>query len=133
MLFFADTNIVIYLVQQPPVWGPRATAHVNTLVEGGDRIVVSDLVRMECLVGPLAAGDTETLALFDRFFASEGVQVVEISAMVCNRAAAIRARYRFRAMDALHLAAAIEYGCQRFLTSDSRLGDFSEITVEVLS
>jgi predicted nucleic acid-binding protein len=103
------------------------------LVERGDQIVVSHLVRMECRVGPLAAGDAETLALFDRFFVSGGVQVVGITATICDRAAAIRARYGFRAMDALHLAASIEHGCQRFLTSDRRLDSFPEIAIEILS
>jgi predicted nucleic acid-binding protein len=133
MLFFADTNIVIYLVQQPPVWGPRATIHVDALIESGNQLVISDLVRMECLVGPLTDGDTETLALYERFFASEAVQVAAITAAVCTRAAMIRGRYRFSAMDALHLAAAIEHGCQRFLTYDLRLQNYSDINIEVLS
>ena len=76
--------------------------------------------------------DTETLALYDRFFASDAVQVAEITAVVCTRAAMIRSRYHFRAMDALHLAAAIEHGCQRFLTHDLRLQSCSDISIEVL-
>ena len=62
MLVFVDTNIVIYLIEQPAGFGPRATAYVNAAMAAGDRIVVSDLVRMECRVGPLAASDTATLA-----------------------------------------------------------------------
>ena len=87
MLFFADTNIVIYLVQQPPIWGPRATNHIDALIESGNQLVISDLVRMECLVGPLTDDDTETLALYDRFFSSEAVQVAAITTSVCTRAA----------------------------------------------
>ncbi len=58
MLLFADTNIVIYLIEQPAGFGPRATAYVNAAKAVGVQIVVSDLVRMECRVGPLAASDT---------------------------------------------------------------------------
>jgi uncharacterized protein len=132
MLFFVDSNIVIYMVQQPPIWGPRATIHVDALIESVNQLVISDLVRMECLVGPLTDGDTKTLALFDRFFASEAVQIATITASVCTRAAMIRSRYRYHAMDALNLAAAVELGCQRFLTHDLRLQNFSDINIEVL-
>jgi predicted nucleic acid-binding protein len=96
-------------------------------------MVVSDLVRMECRVRSLAAEDVQGLADFDDFFASEKVQVVPITAAICDRAAAIRAKHRFRPLDALHLAAANEHGCQRFLTQDLRLENFSDIAIEALS
>jgi hypothetical protein len=32
----------------------------------------------------------------------------------------------------IHLAAAIEFGCHRFLTDDARLSNFLEINVEIL-
>lgn len=35
-------------------------------------------------------------------------------------------------LDAIHLAAAFEGGCDRFLTNDPRLGNFQDLTVEVL-
>ena len=34
--------------------------------------------------------------------------------------------------DALHLAAAIEFGCDEFLTNDNQLANFPDITVEEL-
>jgi predicted nucleic acid-binding protein len=133
MLFFVDSNIVIYMVQQPPILGQRATRRVDDLIDGGNQLVISDLVRMECLVGPLTDNDTETLALYDRFFVSEAVQVAAVTASVCTQAAIIRSRFRFRAMDALNLAAAVEHGCQSFLTHDLRLKSFTDIKIEVLS
>jgi uncharacterized protein len=130
---FLDSNIVIYLIEQPAEWGPRASLRAEAILEAGDRMVVSDLVRMECRVRPLAAGDEQGLADFDEFFASGNVQVVPVSAEVCDRAALIRARHRLRPLDALHMAAAIEHGCDRLLTHDQRLSGLSEIPVEVLS
>jgi predicted nucleic acid-binding protein len=130
---FVDSNVIIYLIEQPPDWGPRTRARISTLHARGDQIVLSDLVRMECRVGPLAAGDAVTLAAFDSFFASSHVQVVGVTAAVCDRAAAIRAAFGFRPLDALHLAAAVEHGCERFLTHDARLGSFADISLEVPS
>jgi predicted nucleic acid-binding protein len=44
----------------------------------------------------------------------------------------MRADLNFKTPDALHLAAAIEGGCARFLTNDTRLNRCSDIVVEVL-
>jgi len=129
---FLDTNIVVYLIERAPDIGPAAAAHVEVLLSQGERLVVSDLVRRECRVRPLRLGDAVTLAAYDGYFGSEDVEVVPITPAVCDRAATIRARDRFRPMDALHLAAAIEHGCGRFLTHDSRLGAFPDIAVELL-
>jgi len=133
VLIFLDTNIVIYFVEQMPDWGALAAARVNSLRSAGDQMAVSDLVRMECHVGPLLDGDAVTLAAFDAFFALPEVRVVGITSTMCDRAAAIRAAYRFRPMDALHLAAAVEAGCDVFLTNDNRLSGFPDVRIEVLA
>ena len=66
-------------------------------------------------------------------FTSPDVQVLPVSAAVCDRAARIRAQYGFKPLDALHLAAAVEYGCTLFLTNDGRLTKFTAIPIEVLT
>jgi predicted nucleic acid-binding protein len=59
------------------------------------------------------------------------------------RASAIRGSHAYSAVppaqpkryglaDALHLAAAIEAGCDVFLTNDNQLATFPDITIEVL-
>jgi predicted nucleic acid-binding protein len=133
MIVFLDTNIVIYAVEDPPVFGAKALARLGALRGAGDAFMVSDLTRMESLVGPLAAGDTALEAQFRAFFAAAGVQVVPITGAVCDRAARIRATLRFKPMDALQLAAAFEHGASRFLTNDARLNAFTGLSVEVLS
>ncbi|HEX4610339.1 MAG TPA: hypothetical protein VH092_19270 [Urbifossiella sp.] len=48
---------------------------------------------------------------------------------VANPQAQLR---RYGLADALHLAAAIESGCDRFLTNDGQLANFPDILVEEL-
>jgi predicted nucleic acid-binding protein len=133
MIVFLDTNSVIYAVENPPSWGPKASGRLAALRTGGDSFMISDLTRMECLVGPLRTADATTEGLFRAFFTAGGVQVVPITAAVCDRAARIRATHRFKPMDALQLAAAVEHGAGVFLTNDVRLNTFTDLTVEVLS
>ncbi len=70
--------------------------------------MISDLTRMECLVGPLKSGDAAVEADFHAFF--RVTNVVAITAAVCDRAARIRATYNFKPLDAPHLAAAVGHG-----------------------
>ena len=131
MIVYLDTNIVIYTVEQHPVFGPKVRARLATVRAAGDTLMISDLTRMECLVGPLKSGDRAVEADFHTFF---GVtNVVAITAAVCDRAAHIRATHNFKPMDALQLAAAVEHGANIFLTADALLRSFTDLTVEVLS
>ena len=106
-------------------------ARIAAMAAAGDRILVSDLTRLECRANAVAAGDRVTLAQYDAFFSQ--AQVVTLTTAVCDRATIIRGQYRFKTPDALHLAAAVEAGCHVFLTNDTRLSGFSDLTIERLA
>ncbi len=131
MIVYLDTNIVIYTVEQHPIFGLKARTRLATARVAGDTLMISDLTRMECLVGPLKSGDAAVEADFRTFFGL--MNVVAVTAAVCDRAACIRATNHFKPMDALQLAAAAEHGAKIFLTADARLSSFTGLTVEVLS
>ncbi len=132
LLVFVDTNILIYHMEAKPEMALRASARLAVLHESGDQVVVSDLVRLECRVGPIKLADAILLAKYDGFFSLPTVEVVALTASVCDRAAKIRADHGFRIPDALNLAAAVESGCRAFLTNDARLTRFPDIAVEAL-
>ncbi len=132
MIVFLDTNIVIYAVEAHPTFGVRAQTRIATALAAGDALQISDLVRMECLVLPLRIGDVVLQRQFQAFFARPEIQVVGITAAVCDLAAQIRATTRFKAMDSLQLAAAVEHKANVFLTADARLSSFTGLTVEIL-
>ena len=69
---------------------------------------------------------------YTRFFALPDVQVVPLTAAVCDKATEVRATYNFKTPDALHLAAAIIHGCDAFLTNDLRLNRCTDIRIDVL-
>ena len=129
-----DTNCVIYLVENNPLWTPKIRRRLMPLLSAGDTLAVSDLARSECLVGPLHAGDAATLADHQRFFSSPAVAMLPMTAAVCERAVAIRvaSALKIKLPDALHLAAAVEQGCDLFLTNDVPLASCLAIAVEVL-
>ena len=132
-MVFLDANPVIYFVEQPPTWGPKVRACINALITSGEQLAVTDLVRMECLVGPLKKGDAKLVDDFRKFFTSPDIQILPLTAPVCELAAAIRAVHGFKPLDSLHLAAATEHQCSLFFTNDTALSSFPDVSIEVLS
>jgi len=132
MIVALDTNIVIYLVEANPVWTPIATARLMVMRAKGDQIAVCDAARLECLVKPFASGNAVDVATYRTFFASPAIRMLPVSPQTWEQAARIGSSYRLKPLDSLHLATAIEHGCELFLTNDATLARCTAIPVEVL-
>lgn len=138
MLFYLDTCIIIYAVEGQPPFRQRAQTHVAALEAAGHSFIISELTRTECLVKPLSAADGNLLLEYAKFFVGPNLATVSLTAAIHQRAALIRGSYRYSTnksyglADALHLAAAIEYRCEHFLTNDLRLNAFPDLIVDVL-
>ena len=143
MLYDLDTVIVIYAVEGNPVDQRRALDHVAALEQAGHRFAINELTLTECLVPVLGLGDGQRLSDFFRFFNGPNVRTLSLTAATYARASAIRGGHTYPAIppahprryglaDALHLATAIEFGCDVFLTNDNQLANFPDITVEEL-
>lgn len=135
MTVYLDTNCLIYLVEQNPVWGPKVVNRLAVLRQAGDGIATSDLSRTECLAHPFSKGDAALVADYLAFFGGPQVEMLPLTAAVCDRAAQIRAAsgFKLKVPDCLHLAASVEHGCRLFLTNDADLVRCPLIPVEVLS
>jgi hypothetical protein len=94
-MVFLDANSVIYWIEQPLVWGPKASKRILALTASGEILAVSDLVRMECLVEPIKKRDAKRIADYSAFFGSTQVRVFPITGSICDKAAEIRAAYGF--------------------------------------
>jgi predicted nucleic acid-binding protein len=129
---YLDSVILIYFLDHIGPLQLRASQALARLRAAGQQVAVSELTRMECRVQPMRLGNAATLAKFDGFFALPDVQWAPLTRAVYERATVIRATQRFKSLDAIHLAAAVESGCSVFLTNDLRLCSFTDLTVEAL-
>ena len=132
MVIYCDSVIIIYYFDHTGAFNVRAANRLRALAAAGDEIAISDLVRLEYRVKPVRKGDATKLAIFDSFCAQPSIHLTPITTAVFNRATLIRAAHQFKLGDSLHLAAAVEAGCDRFLTNDARLSAFTDIPVEAL-
>ncbi|MBM3476237.1 MAG: type II toxin-antitoxin system VapC family toxin [Armatimonadetes bacterium] len=130
---YLDASILIPIVQSLPAEKAQQSARLAERIGRETTWVVSDLVRMECRVRPLARGDWSMLADVERFFASPEVVCLSFPSAVFDRAAAIRAQFGYRTPDALHLAVAVEAGCDAFVTADRHLEGFTAMPVTLLT
>lgn len=60
------------------------------------------------------------------------ITIWPVSVAIAERAAHLRAQYRLRTPDAIHIATAMIAGCDAFLTNDLNLKRVQEIRVLVL-
>jgi predicted nucleic acid-binding protein len=143
MLTYLDTCIMIYWIMISWIEGPtpfdaRVRTHLAKLQAAGHRFAVSEFSRLECLVKPLGSGDGALLLDYERLFLAPDITFVPLSAPVYERAANLRGVHayasgkRYSVQDSLHLAAAIQGGCNSFLTNDNRLAGFPDLFVDVL-
>lgn len=129
MRIYLDTAPVIYVVEQVPDFAILVDERLSV----ADAVLVaSDLTRMECRVKPLRDNDAELLGDYDHFFLEALTECVGLSRRVLDLATEIRAQHGFKVPDAIHLAASITAGCDRFLTNDHRLERFSGIAMDVV-
>lgn len=117
-MIYLDSCLVIYLVE------PDSPSHESVreavAVAGQASLAVSGLVVMECLVGPLQ--DFDEGLRDDYQLAFGAMELLPLTRSVFERAAGLRAEHRLKTPDAIHLAAAIEHGCDELWTNDDRLG-----------
>ena len=127
-LIYLESSIVIYLVERHPLYSSRIE-HALAEVKGAT-LATSRLVELEVLVKPLQEGRAETAALYRDFLSA--MQLLPITDETFERALSLRVLHRLKTPDALHLALAQQYSCERFWTNDSRLGTAAGSSTNIL-
>ncbi|MDR3214572.1 MAG: type II toxin-antitoxin system VapC family toxin [Azoarcus sp.] len=122
MRLYLDTSMVIHLVERSvPEQEAILIAALNERAARKPLLCWTELTRLECRVKPLRERDKDLLSCYDMFFSQPAASHVPIDKTVFDLATELRARHRLKTPDALHLAAAIEAGCEEFWTNDHRL------------
>jgi hypothetical protein len=74
---YADTQTIIYTVQNHPIYAPLCRPLWQAARIGRSGIMSSDLTLLETLVVPLRNGDTELQGRFERFLLHSDVTLLD--------------------------------------------------------
>jgi predicted nucleic acid-binding protein len=129
-----DASIWIYEFEGNPTYGPIVHPFFRDRLDAGKNRCGSSLLTLaEVLVLPLALGRK---SLADRYRAAfqprPGFEAWEMTRDVIERKAELRAKYRLKTVDALHVAAAVLNRADLFLSNDDDLLRVTAIKVLAL-
>ncbi|MBV5339304.1 MAG: PIN domain-containing protein [Deltaproteobacteria bacterium] len=135
MTLFLDANIIIYRVEAVEPFNQQVLAIVQKLVALHPHagFAVSRLSMMECLVKPLRDQNNADVERYRGFFASAGLQIVEVSSLVLETATLLRTRHGLRTPDAIQAASAMSInGPVTFLTGDEQFAKVPGLNVRLV-
>ncbi len=128
-----DTSPFIYLVEKHPTYEERVVAIFGQVGIGRVQVITSMLTLTEVLIMPFAKKQLHYVHEYrEMLLNTQSILSIEVDKKIAERAAELRAKYGFKTPDALHVATALETGCQAFLTNDMGLKRVNEIRVLVL-
>ena len=127
---FLDTAPLIYFLDNNIHYAEKMMRIFDKILSENCSLVSSVITVEEYLVYPLRTNNQQKVSVFFDFTQDYGIDLIPVSLEIAKEAARIRAEYSyFKSMDALQLAAAVESGCDMFLTNDKQLRQVNEIQV----
>lgn len=135
MIAFFDASALIYLIEAREPFASKVRKDLTSVARKYPElgVAVGGLTWLECIVGPMKANDSASLATFDAFFARPDLAWVELTKDVVELAAAIRAKHGLRTPDALQAATCLQLGADHmFLSGDNTFKRVTQLNVRVL-
>jgi predicted nucleic acid-binding protein len=128
-----ETAPLIYYVEANPVYSSKFDAILDVVESNAVSVVSSVVTLTEILALPLRLNQSRYVREYREILVHSGqFQLVEVTRPIAELGAELRANYHLRTVDALHVATAIEAGCDAFLTNDKVLKRVTEIVVLVM-
>jgi len=130
---YFDTVAFIYWVEENPDFMHKVEAVVLDASEAGASFCTSVLSIAEFGVQPTAKGRQDLIFKFDELLLNADFDVLNVDREAAVISYQLRARYpTIKAIDALHLASAIQAGCDFFVTNDIRLKSIRELAICII-
>jgi predicted nucleic acid-binding protein len=118
---YLDTNIVIYLFERDDALQKKIAAIISQTTENDIEFYFSDVGVAECIYGAYKIQSDLLLQKYNESFYEVGLlNLVPVDSECVIAAAKIGAEKNLKLVDSIHFLAAIETGCEVFLTNDYR-------------
>ncbi|MEI6082898.1 MAG: type II toxin-antitoxin system VapC family toxin [Verrucomicrobiota bacterium] len=131
---YLDANIFIYAVERIPPYDSLLRPLFTRFDRDELDPVTSQLTLAEVLVKPIQVNSVADKEAYLSLLATDGpLEVVPVDRDILIAAATLRAQRKILLADAIHVATAVEYDCNYFLTNDQRLKLLPDVQVLLLS
>jgi predicted nucleic acid-binding protein len=128
-----DSVIIIYLIEKNPKYLEQTIFLAEQITQGEITAISSSLLLTEVLVKPLRDKDSDLVSSYQKILQnSQNFYLVNLTPTIAYQTAELRANYNIKPPDAVHIATAIESGCQAFLTNDRGIARVKEIEILIL-
>jgi len=128
-----ETAPFIYFVERHPTYIQRMRSVFERVDAQRLQLITSIITLTEVLVMPIENAHIHFQREYrDMLLNTEGISTLPVNVAIAEQAAELRAKYRLRTPDALHLATALVSGCDAFLTNDLALKKVTDLKVLVL-
>jgi len=132
-LFF-DTAPFIYWLENHPEFYPKVVGLVTEALEHDTQFITSVLSFSEFCVKPHEQERFDLIDDFKKLVEDLNCPMLAITLEIATKAYQLRAKYTaLKGIDSLQVAAAIQSGCQKFITNDKRLKQVAEIEIVVIA
>ena len=130
MILFLDSNVLIYLIEGDVALVSQVQHSIQKLLASHSKaiIAVSALTLLECRVAPLRNSDTSLLQLYNDFFSTDSLHIVDLSRNVLEIATGIRANFGVKTPVALQAACCLSLESEHlFLTEDRAFSKIEQL------
>lgn len=131
--WFFDSALFIYYLEEHPIFEGKVVKAIEKAIESEARFVTSVVSLAEFGVVPARNDNHLLIAKFEAFLEELDFEYLKIDSPIASQAYLLRAKYpAIKLPDALQLGAALEAGCQKFITNDHRLKQITELEIRLL-
>ena len=127
-----DTAPLIYFIEENPTYLEAVKLFFEAMDRSDFTVVTSTVTLLEVLVHPLRSNNRPLAEEYRDILLKSKLMTVEVSSMIAEQAARLRAAYNIRTPDAIQISAALNAGATYFLTNDTRLPGITELQVLTL-
>ncbi len=131
---YLGTNVFIYFFDQHPIYFPVVAPLFLAIEVGNFSGVTGNVTIAEVLVKPYQIGNQSLVEHIKMFFNTANfLSISPHTAEIFDVTAQLRAAYKYKFIDALHLATAIQTNCHYFITNDKGITANPNISILYLS
>ena len=128
-----DTSIFIYLLENNTEFADRCEKIIEQVQFDGYHAIFASIGLIEIYTGPKRTGDVEQIHYCRNYITQlPNLIVANLNEPVIDIASDLRAKYKITVPDAIHIASAIVYGADTFITNDKALKKVKEISIQLL-